>query len=199
MGDQGRRPTCFAWATTAAHEHRRNEELSVEYLHWACGPPAAARGTRPAMTRALKSPGQPPESQWPYDPDRDESASTYTPPSSVVGPFQTATTRSATPSIDLVRDALLAGDIPIAGIRVTPAFHRATDGVIDGIEQGTDGHAICLVGVVEATRPVGSISSGGRLVCVRNSWGPDWGASGHALMTERAFLATSLFVLVLND
>jgi hypothetical protein len=35
-------------------------------------------------------------------------------------------------------------------------------------------------------------------VCVRNSWGSTWGRNGHALITETAWSACTMYALVVQ-
>lgn len=198
VGDQGLRSTCLAWAATAAHEAHVLDGLSVEFLHWACDPPPGGRGTIAGLASALGNKGQPPADQWPYDASIDDRAPTYAPPSSVTGPFSAAAIRF----IDVTPESLVAelvdGRLPVAGLRVTPAFLAARGGIVHGSDTGTDGHAITVVGIAETTHAVGTIPTGERLVCVRNSWGPTWGSAGLALVTRTAWVACTLLALVLE-
>lgn len=198
IGDQGIRGTCLAWAATAAHEKSVHEQLSVEYLHWACDPPSGGRGTIPALTSALRSKGQPSESQWAYDDLIDEKAPGYAPPSTVVGPFWRANLRRISTGPSDLASELNAGRFPVAAIRVTRAFVKAEKGVVHGSDPGTDGHAVTIVGVAELTRNLGSLSVGERLICARNSWGTSWGTGGLALISETAWHACVMLAFVLE-
>jgi hypothetical protein len=198
VGDQGPRPTCLAWAATAAHEHYVLDPLSVEYLHWAGDSSRNARGTLAGLVSGLSNKGQPPADQWLYDESLDESAPSYNPPPSVTGPFKKSSIRIIDESPDGLINELIEDRLPVATIRVTPAFLAASGGVVDGSDSGTDGHAVAVVGVAETTLAVGTIPIGERLVCVRNSWGPSWGARGFALITETAWAACVIFAVVLE-
>jgi hypothetical protein len=198
VGNQGPRGTCLAWATTTAHEHRRSLALSVEYLHWACGPPPRGRGTRPGLRQALRQAGQPSIDQWPYDPTIDDTAATYQPPCTVTGPFSTADTQLVSHDPHDLAAELHAGLIPVAAVRVTPAFLRAVGGVVHGTDRGSDGHAVAVVGIARIEQPVGNLSVGELLVCVRNSWGATWGRNGYALITETAWSASVMYALTVQ-
>src|SRR3989442_11222287 len=80
--DQGARPTCVAFAVSAAHELSRTggsvvfEDLSEEALYWGCK--QHDRRTTPGTSfssahAALVQWGQPAEEVWPYDLRRDDS------------------------------------------------------------------------------------------------------------------------------
>jgi len=198
VGNQGPRKTCLAWAVTAAHEHHRAVSLSVEYLHWACGPPPRGRGTRPGLRGALRNAGQPPTVQWPYDLSIDDTAVTYQPPSTVTGPFSTADTRSVKHDPHSLAAQLNAGLTPVAAVRVTPAFLRAPGGVVHGNHRGSDGHAVTVVGVARIEQPLGNLPVGELAVCVRNSWGATWGHNGYALITETAWSACVIYALIIQ-
>ena len=198
VGDQGARGTCLAWAATTSHEQLVSQSLSAEYLHWASNTPPGARGTIAGLVSALDNRGQPPAAQWPYDQKLDESAATYQPLPSVSGPFSKSTVRLADESPSgLVRE-LSRDRLPVAILRVTQSFLMAPGGIVDGLDTGTDGHAVAVVGVAEMLAAVGSIPSGARLICVQNSWGPTWGVAGYGLVTEAAWTASVLFAVVLE-
>jgi hypothetical protein len=199
VGTQGLRRTCLAWAASAAHEAFTPSRLSVEFLHWACGPPPGGRGTPQGLKSALVAKGQPPAQQWLYDPGIDETAVTYAPPAAVIGPYYKATIRLVDSDPESLAEQLTSGYLPIAGLRLTKAFLRAAGGIVDTLEAGTDGHAVAVVGIAETLRPVGSLPSGERLMCVRNSWGRGWGNEGHALITSRAWDASAILALVLDS
>jgi Papain family cysteine protease len=199
VGDQGPRSTCLAWAATAAHEGHVLRPLSVEFLHWACDPPAGGRGTVAGLVSAFSNKGQPPADQWPYDPGINDSDPGYGPPTSASGPFHIAAIRLVDVALDSLTTELTNGRLPVAGLRVTPAFLAARGGIIHGSETGTDGHAVTVVGVAEITLALGSLPAGERLLCVRNSWGPSWGRAGFALVTETAWAACSVLALVLDS
>lgn len=199
VGDQGQRSTCLAWAATTAHEHHRSGSLSVEYLHWACGPPPRGRGTQPGLRHALRRTGQPPADQWPYDPSIDDTAASYQPPSTVTGPFSTADTRSVNHDPNSLAAEINAGSIPIAAVRVTPTFLRAPGGVVYGQHRGSDGHAVTVVGVARIEQQLGNLPAGELVVCVRNSWGATWGRNGYALITETAWSACVMYALVVQS
>lgn len=196
-GTQGGRPTCLAWAATTAHEHHRDIALSVEYLHWACGP--GGRGHRFGLRRALRDSGQPPNEQWTYALGlKVSSSAAYTPPTTVVGPFHKATVRQVNPEPRRLIEHLENGLLPVAVITVTPEWLKAPGGFVDGTAQGSGGHAVTVVGIARTRVVVSNIPADHYLVCVRNSWGPQWGLGGYALITQRAWRATTSSVIVVE-
>ena len=195
VGDQGGRGTCLSFAATAAHDHERRTSLSIEYLHWATARYPLGTGRIASLVAALGREGQPPEAQWPYDRELDETTA-YSPPPQVSGPFDQADVALIAHEQLEVTQQLQAGVLPVIGLRVNAAF-LAGGGVIDSAEVGSDGHAVLAVGVAELDSPVpiGDLQPNDPLVLVRNSWGPRWGASGHALLTPRTWSAVVITAL----
>lgn len=188
-GDQRGRATCLAWAMTAAHEFTVSDgPFSIEYLHWISGKYPGGRGTVLAASGALRTDGQPEESQWQYLACNDDFHPDYLPPATVVGPFLKADIKMSGFDIDTLINDLSAGRMPVVGLRVTDAFLRATGGFVGIDGPGVDGHAVTAVGVARYVgRPGhGVVEPGDRLVCIRNSWGRGWGVDGYALMSEAA-------------
>lgn len=196
VGDQGFRRTCLAWAATTAHEHHGTGSLSIEYLHWACGP--GGRGHLFGLRPALRDTGQPPRAQWPYDSRLNDTTGTYHPPAAVTGPFRTAVPRRVPHTPKRLADQLHSDLLPMAVIRVTTPFLNPSDGVVDGTEHGSDGHAVTVVGIARLETSLDTLPAGHHLVCVRNSWGPGWGIEGHALITERAWNACAMSAVVIE-
>jgi hypothetical protein len=188
-GDQGGRLTCLSWSITAAHEFTVSDgPFSVEYLHWSSGQYAGGRGTVLAAAEALRSDGQPEDTQWPYLDHNNDAHPGYLPPSTVRGPFSKATVRLSHVDVDsLIRD-LTSDRLPVVALRVTDAFLAAKGGVISPDGRGADGHAVTAVGVAQYTgaQDLGVLHPNDRLVCLRNSWGQRWGIDGHALIGEAA-------------
>lgn len=169
--------------------------MSIEYLHWASARYPLGAGRIPSLVTALSREGQPPEAQWTYERDLDETVA-YFPPPQLSGPFSRADVALIEHEQGEVTQQLRAGVLPVIGLRVNAAF-LAGGGVIDSAEAGSDGHAVLAVGVAELDSrvPVGDLQPDDPLVLVRNSWGPLWGAGGHALLTPRTWSAVVIAAL----
>lgn len=185
---QGRRPTCLAFAATAAHRHHQGaiDHLCVEWLYYhavtRAGDPPDAGSKLPETRAAIRDIGQPLEAHWPYraiDPD----AATWSPPDPAPAQVYFADNDSADSRYDDIATALKHGAPTVIGLSIGQTFVKVTvaDGyalVADDPEPVTNGagHALLVVGagVIDARR---------RLL-VRNSWGLHWGELGHAWISE---------------
>lgn len=185
---QGDRPTCLAFAVTAAHELHRStnavgdEDLSEEALYWGSKQiDTTVRGgtTFKAARDALRKWGQPIESVWPYDSSLDES-DPYRPPSGIKpgekGWYRIGI-RKVRCTVDSVRRELSSGRIVALGVLLTYGFYRPVANWIPAPTAGEGslgGHAVAIVGYDDAA---GRPKQGGLLV--RNSWGDSWGDQGY--------------------
>lgn len=185
--DQGFRPTCVAFAASAAHEALQNgqgglvEHLAPEALWWqatAAGDTSRHGMVLDKIAPALGTHGQPGLSLWPYNPRL--GAGTEDPPAVLdEPPWRRARLRALPLLHDGVEDPLeevLAESRPVILIvEVTDQFHvPGEDGVIaipNVRAIGGGYHAVTCVGA--ATHPVY-----GRLLLLKNSWGANWGLGG---------------------
>jgi hypothetical protein len=188
--DQGRRPTCLSFAASAAHEQARGDidPLCVEWLFYHAAQRAGTgpgEGTTLTDTReVLREIGQPLEATWPYD-GRPHSGATWRPPVGVSPLFRCGSDAHGT-NLAQVRQALDGGKPVVIALFVSAAFTAATTWLRTGTEiilpddgepiDHQRGHAVVAVGY-------GRIGSED-LILVRNSWGPAWGADGHAWVRE---------------
>jgi hypothetical protein len=196
---QGRRPTCLALATTTAHNHQRQADHSVEYLHYKSRSYGFGVGSISAISSALALDGQPPEDQWPYDTGLDEAVTLPAPPSALGGPFMQARVRAAPTSPASILTELEAGQLPVVGLKVTLPFARAEGGVVLEAGLPADGHAVTVVGAATyrgADHPL--LARNDTLLLVRNTWGPSWGRDGHALVGPAAWAAMTVAALVVE-
>lgn len=182
--NQGPRPTCLAFAATAAHEAGRHAScyLSTEYLafHGAqrshCTP---ERGLSPeSVAEALEYDGQPEETVWPYSTKMPDSP-TWAPPTTTYTSYR-AHIRFSVRSVSEVREMVGRGAPVVLIMSVTTAMYTPdAEGVVrpspsDELMPGH--HALLTVGSGHA--------EDGAYLLVRNSWGRAWGTQGHGWLPE---------------
>ena len=190
--DQGARPTCVAHASTTAHEHARGSKmaLSPEYLHhFASGNASTPAGVDfPNVSRALLDPGQPLESDCPYQ--ESEPSPAWTPPTNLtLFRRQSALTKQSPDDVEALLDA---GHVPVLGISTTDAFYAPTaPWVISPAGPVRGLHAVAVVGIgtTHATRHF----------LIRNSWGATWADAGHAWLDDAFMIQHLRDVLVLTE
>lgn len=191
--DQGRRPTCLAFAASDSHAGVRAgwEPLSCEFAFYN----AQRRTSRSpdqgallsAMLDTLKFDGQPVETGWPYLNSEDVEPTTWLPPASIGVCFGRNGTEGVG-SLSGVRSALAAGNPMVVLTMLSASFFTPVDGIVDEAPgerpEPSQRHALVAVGTGKVL--------GMPATLVRNSWGPAWGLGGHAWLTDR-FLAPRLF------
>lgn len=189
--DQRRRPTCLAFAASAAHEANRGstDYFSPEYLFYSGAQRSHKdpdRGlTFSAVCAALQHDGQPGESDWPYLPATPTIAS-WKPPAAI-GPIHTGELAFNDRTVPEVRISLQGGNPILLIIRLTDAmYHPQAGGVVRPSKSDRETarhHAVLAVGVGRQGRS--------RFILIRNSWGSGWGDSGHGWLPE-AYLSKQL-------
>ena len=192
--NQGARPTCLAFATSDTHAAARADwsPLSCEYLFFQAQRRSSRLSTQGALPAAilgaLKTVGQPEESGWPYLPKSPVDESTWYPPGTVM-PLYGRNGRGMRASITDVTGGIDRGIPLVLLLTLSPSFFRPTSEAIVTPAIGEQPeperrHAVIAVahGLVDEKRSV----------LVRNSWGPRWGASGYAWLTEE-FLGPRLW------
>lgn len=189
--DQGIRPTCLAFAATAAHEASRTttDYLSTEHLFFSGvqrshGNPE--RGLNPtSVSEALKYDGQPVEEAWPYQ-DQVLDVATWVPPSTTQA-FHKAAIVFLPRTVAEIRGVLQGRTPVLLLVSVTTAMYTPdADSIVrSGPSDATTArlHALLAVGSGHA--------HDGNYVLVRNSWGLSWGDLGHAWLPD-AYLASQL-------
>jgi C1A family cysteine protease len=176
--DQGRRPTCLAFATSAANEQHAMaaEHLSVEYLYYhAIGrTPGGYPGTGTTMAaaaQALLHDGQPAETEWPYL----SVMPIHWGPPTIAGPAIRGELQVGKLTFDGIVAQLNAGHPVILGLIIGDKFYQPDQhGCIapstTDISRG--GHAVLAIGY--------GTDLENDFLLIRNSWGATWGLGGHA-------------------
>jgi C1A family cysteine protease len=183
--DQGPRPTCAAFAVTAAHEWMRGDgaDLSEESCLWSADTLGGPNGGSTSVQLGLEgisADGQAFERHWPYG----NPAWPAPPPTSAadrtnrVGPGDWRALGRAT--FAEIRKALDQRAAVICSLRFVPFawYGVADDAVVDAPpgEITTDGHAVLAIGI----RPWGA----GEVIEIKNSWGDGWGDSGYGYLAD---------------
>lgn len=189
--NQGRRPTCLSFASSDAHRQRRRypEPLCIEWLFYHVAQRAGTglhAGTTIPDTRAvLRSLGQPEETVWPYS-QTPPTETAWRPPSSKPK-LLTCGSKDCAAEVHAIADQVDAGVPVVIGMFTSTTFmspaswqQHGTEVVLgrdpgEPIDSAT-GHALVVVGRGRL--------SGEPILLIRNSWGPHWGADGHAWVYE---------------
>jgi hypothetical protein len=192
--DQGQRPTCLAFAASDAHAALRPDwtPLSCEFAFYHAQRRSSSSpmqgATLGSMLDALRHDGQPAEAGWPYLTNLPSDHADWLPPANVSPIFR----RGGAAASDVLATVVGKLDQQDPVILLTTLSRSFFAPTIDGIVDPSQGeapdpalrHAIIAVGH-------GTIN-GSTAILIRNSWGPAWGISGHAWLTER-FLTPRLF------
>lgn len=185
--DQGRRPTCVAFATSDLHAAVREpafSALSVEYLYYhACkliSPFDPHTGvTLDQILKAVETDGQPEEVHWPYLPQLPTDLGTYRPPTIAGTIYRRRGQLIHAPALDGINQELGQDRPSMLVFRSTLRFLTALPGnpvTWTSTDQMLSPHAVVAVATGD--------NSGQRFVRVRNSWGVGWAEGGHAWLSE---------------
>ncbi len=175
--DQGPRPTCLACAASDAHQIHYAEipSLSVEALFHGCAAndrEAPITGTTvERIATVLADQGQPEASVWPYLSEQPHH-SEWQPPETD-SEFFFGKTTLIKPTFTAIQEELKKGRPVIISIRVRDSLLGCVPDTIllsdcGGVVRGL--HAVLVVGLNMA---------GSGTLCIRNSWGIEWGDNGH--------------------
>lgn len=197
--DQGRRPTCLAFASSDLHAALRTtpfEPLSAEFAFYHAARrkggvfnPHAGVPLR-SMLQAIEQDGQPQESGWPYVMQLPIDLTAYKPPSDA-GPLFRRDSEYKSNSFDVICQSL-DNRIPLLiAFLPTIQFHQAKSGVpvrstARDINSGS-AHAVVAVGWGKDGTE--------RLILVRNSWGAKWAENGYAWLSE-GYLVPRLYAII---
>lgn len=196
--DQGRRPTCLSFAASAVHEQARTDPdpLCVEWLFYHAAQRAGTgprEGTTiPDTRQVLHDLGQPLESVWPYG-GQLPSSTAWRPPVGAAPLFRCGSDGCGGDlahikhALDRSRPVFLALFVSGAFTAATKWLRTGTEIILPDDSESIDrqrGHAVVAVGH-------GRLGSED-LILIRNSWGPGWGASGHAWVRS-SYVARRLF------
>lgn len=178
--DQGRRQTCLSFACSDGHQiaHSHPSFLSPECLHSTAAAlmkvPLDAPVNLPAIDASLRTAGQVEETCWPYGSAKiDPTGMVY---------FGSAGGQPIDQPILL--SLLTSGQAVGLALAINEAFYGVGSSVLMG-SQWTNPvakHAVLAIGC----RPNGSQAE----ILLRNSWGENWGVSGHC-WCEFSYLARS--------
>lgn len=206
--NQGRRPTCAAFAAVRAIEvmvkkqKGRSLNLSEQWFYYASKPtcqrsPCSSPGSWPRQA-LLSSVNKsffdiPLEKYCPYKETAKRGNETQIPLSS-----DCRRGVAKVKEIELLKDyaqileSLKAGYPVIGGFKLTENFYL-NDGYVfsqKGQSLGKDshasGHALLLTGALELPRELWQ-AQGRYCILVANSWGPGWGKGGHGCLSEKWF------------
>jgi hypothetical protein len=184
--DQGARPTCLAFATSDVHATSRGPSfvpLSPEFLYYHAvqkskSPDPSDGVTLAAIRSALKTDGQPIETDWPYLTSVPTALSKWAPPSGLTVFRQTLLAQPN--SVEDVINALEDDHPVLLCLKISEAFHAPDpDGLVSYIKDDPDTGYHAVVGVALGA------SGSKRMILVRNSWGEDWGLAGNGWLHSK--------------
>ncbi len=207
--DQGKRPTCAAFAGVRAIEillaqNGNYKPLSEQYFFWASLPecqkrPCGHRGSwvKYEYDKSSRegSPDIPLLSDYPYRPAPAPNNVNYTPLPSICNKKKKKIERynEVISAKDIIEE--LKKDRPVvAGFKLSKNFYYNKGYVFLNkklkfkvkLDQHSAGHAVLLVGYMKLPKELHQ-SEGKFCFITANSWGTGWGKGGHACISEKWF------------
>lgn len=182
---QGKRLTCLAFAISDLNRSAASapDALSPEYLYQCAG--TATKGWKIGdglflddALKAVKAPGQPLESLFPYLDTAPTAASFHT---LAAGSALYCSALKRIPATQTaVASQIKQGYAVGLVVACTDTLYTPVDGVVafSRMVIPNVAHAVLAVGV-------GSNAQGVEHVLVRNSWGSKWGVGGHAWLPKQ--------------
>jgi len=205
--DQGKRPTCSAFAGTRAIEIAlaqtgKQIDLSEQYIYWSSKPycqqsPCSKRGSW--ITYALdhsKNSSRadiPTENACPYKSNSRPGNETQIPMRSSCqqGVVKVESYKKLNSNSELVA-ALDKNQSIVGGFKLSPNFYKTRgiisyqDSLVNGkMDEHASGHALLIVGYMKLPKSLIRAHEGSLCYIVANSWTEGWGTGGYGCVTEK--------------
>ena len=185
--DQGKRPTCVAFALSDLHASIRASDfvpLSVEYLFYHACRLATPFNPHTGVTlqqalQALNKDGQPTDAAWPYLPQLPSNLNHYRPPQINEAVYRKNGNHIHGKVVDKLVEEMNAGRPAMIVFRSSIRFVLAKVGqpvTWSTTDQLLLPHAVLAVAIGTAKSE--------RFVKVKNSWGTGWADKGFAWLSE---------------
>ncbi|MGB3456528.1 MAG: C1 family peptidase [Litorimonas sp.] len=198
--DQGRRPTCAAFAAAAAHAFALSDEviLSPQWVDFYAQSRFPGKGEGMSFNQlgdVIQADGQVLEADCPYQPF--PPSHDWLPTNGLTGSHYASLLRhDALP--EKLRSVVGLGIPIILGVAITPEFLIGGEGAPKRINhlaqppgRSAPGHAIVLCGTAS--------ENGLPYLLVRNSWGQAWGDGGYCWISEDALTIMAVDAITLQE
>lgn len=180
---QGDRPTCVAFAASAAHEWAAADDVvrSTEDAMWAAHQIGTVPGREEVTVNwaltGLNQHGHAHEQAWPYGQPHWSDGRPEPALQAANRRVMPASRALAGSGFEPVVEQLAFGRPVILTVRVVRSAWRQPDALIDAApgRKSPGNHAVLAVG---------SLTGPDRII-VKNSWGPGWGDGGYGYLTRR--------------
>ncbi len=203
--DQGKRPTCAAFAAVRALEildlnskTKSPRRFSEQFFYYASKPtcqqsPCEGRGSWVTNgLEYLKSNPIPQEQQCPYRSETVSGNQTQIPlpQNCFEGERLNISYRNLT-SLDQLPGEVSKKHPVVIGVRLTPSFYQtqglllhSQNEVTGAMDEHAQGHALVIVGMIPLPEDV-RVKEGNYCYIAANSWGEGWGIGGHACISRK--------------